>query len=208
MSPTETLKQEHRVIEIVLSCLDRLSSACSEGKPLDTQSASEAVDFFKVFADRCHHGKEEDLLFPMMESKGFSPEHGPTGVMRHEHELGRRSIQGMTEAIRDFSAGKSEAQQRFAEHAKSYSELLRQHIQKEDHCLFQMADQTLTPAEKEELSRGFARIETEHVGEGIHERYLELAHALAKRLGVTAGPTLQVATGGGCCSHPPHAPQA
>lgn len=105
MKPTEVLMQEHRVIELVLSCLDRMADNCDAGLPLDIEAATQAIDFFRVFADKCHHGKEEDLLFPLMEAKGFPRDGGPTGVMLHEHELGRRQVRSMEDAVKETSLG-------------------------------------------------------------------------------------------------------
>lgn len=98
MKPTELLMQEHRVIEQVLDCLEIMAQRANAGDKLDVESAKQAIDFFGNFADKCHHGKEEDCLFPLLEEKGFSREQGPTGVMLHEHEEGRRHVRGMAEA--------------------------------------------------------------------------------------------------------------
>ena len=100
MRPTEILMQEHRVIEQVLDCLDAIANKTESGEQLDQHSATQAIDFFANFADRCHHGKEEDCLFPMLEQKGFSREQGPTGVMLHEHEVGRQHVRGMSDVYR------------------------------------------------------------------------------------------------------------
>jgi hemerythrin-like domain-containing protein len=187
MKPTDVLMQEHRVIELVLSCLDRMADNCDAGHSLDVEAARQALDFFRVFADQCHHGKEEDLLFPFMEAKGFSREQGPTGVMLHEHELGRRHVRGMADALNEFSLGDLSGKLVFVEHARAFSALLRQHIQKEDHCLFRMADQALSDLEQDELSKSFNAVENEQLGRETHERYLKVAFALADRLGIPAG---------------------
>lgn len=184
MKPTEVLMQEHRVIELVLSCLDRMADNCAAGHPLDVEAASQAIDFFRVFADQCHHGKEEDLLFPLLEAKGFSREQGPTGVMLHEHELGRRHVRGMADALKEFTLGDLAGRLLFVEHARAFSTLLRQHIQKEDHCLFAMADQALTDAEQHELCRSFEAAEAAHADAATHCRYVQMAMALADRLAV------------------------
>ena len=98
MTPTDVLKQEHRVIEQVLACLAVLADRADAGR-LDPGDARQAIDFLQVFADRCHHAKEENVLFPRMEARGFSRERGPTGVMLHEHELGRQAIRAMLAAL-------------------------------------------------------------------------------------------------------------
>jgi hemerythrin-like domain-containing protein len=139
MNPTEILSGEHRIIEQVLDCLEKLAKDCAAQGRLDKAAAEQALDFFRNFADRCHHGKEETHLFPTMEAKGFPRQGGPTGVMLGEHEQGRAHIRAMAEAV-EGAAGESEAVTRFVTHAHGYVGLLRKHIEKEDHCLFAMAN--------------------------------------------------------------------
>jgi len=200
MRPTEMLMQEHRVIEQVLDCLEIMAERCEAAKELDLEPANQAVDFFRNFADGCHHGKEEDYLFPMLEQKGFSREEGPTGVMLHEHEEGRRHVRGMAEATSAVAAGNSSATADFVSHAQAFVQLLREHIHKEDHCLFQMADQTLSEQEQSQLLESFAHAEHDKMGPGTHEKYLDIAAALAKRYDVPCRVS-DSTSGAGCCGH-------
>ena len=105
MRATEILSQEHRVIEQVLSCLERMAQQCVVEGSLDGDSARRAIDFLRTFADQCHHGKEESHLFPALEAQGFSRDTGPTGVMLHEHEFGREHVGCMDRAIPAAAAG-------------------------------------------------------------------------------------------------------
>jgi hemerythrin-like domain-containing protein len=177
--------QEHRVIEQVIACLEEIANRCEAGYALDTTSAREAIDFFRVFADRCHHGKEEDLLFPLMEQKGFVREQGPTGVMLREHEAGRFHVRGMAGTIDRVASGDATARHAFVEHARSFAALLRQHILKEDHCLFPMADRALSASDQDSLSRSFAKVESDDLGPDMHQQYLTIAKRLAERFGIT-----------------------
>src|SRR5690606_27309072 len=151
MSPTEILMQEHRLIEPVLDCLEALTQRAEATGTLDVASATQALEFFSVFAGRCHHAKEEDCLFPLLEEQGSSREQGPTGVMLDEHEEGRRHVSGMAAAAKAVAAGNRESLNVFVSHSKAYIELLRLHIQKEDHCLFQMAEKVLRATDRENL---------------------------------------------------------
>ena len=56
MRPTEILSDEHRVIEQVLACLERIAEE-AETRTLDVAAARDVVTFVQNFADRCHHGK-------------------------------------------------------------------------------------------------------------------------------------------------------
>jgi hemerythrin-like domain-containing protein len=197
MRPTDLLSGEHRVIEQVLACLERLADGCAGGGRLDGASARKALEFFRHFADHCHHGKEEEHLFPMLEAHGFVRESGPTGVMRTEHEQGRLHLRGMAESLDGAAAGEAAAVRSFLLHARAYSTLLRQHIHKEDHILFPLANRALDAASQQELLESFGRVEAGHGG--AHEEYLRLADELADRFhipraGVASPPC-------GHCSH-------
>jgi hemerythrin-like domain-containing protein len=94
--PTQILSDEHRVIERVLTALEGLIKRPVGGSLDDWKKA---VDFFRTFADQCHHFKEEKVLFPAMEEHGIPSDGGPIGMMLTEHEEGRSYVRGMAAAI-------------------------------------------------------------------------------------------------------------
>lgn len=179
---TDVLKEEHRVIEGVLDCLEELARRATAAGRLDGAAAAEALDFFRHFADGCHHAKEERALFPALEAHGFSPL-GPTAVMRHEHEAGREYLRGLATHLDAAAAGDGAAVVCFARYAGCYAHMLRQHILKEDHCLFAMADRALGEDDQAGLLRDFERLEHDGPGDGEHQRYLEVARRLARQYG-------------------------
>lgn len=105
MKPTDELKDEHKVILRMLKILEKAAQNLEEGKEVKPEGFKKAVDFIRNFADRCHHGKEEDTLFPMMEKYGIPREGGPLGVMLYEHTLGRNYVKGMAEALEKYEKG-------------------------------------------------------------------------------------------------------
>ncbi len=197
MQPTEMLMSEHRVIEQVLSCLERIAGQAQQNEKLDGAAARDALDFFRNFADRCHHGKEERHLFPLMEAKGFPRQGGPTGVMLHEHDEGRAHIQAMHAVLEQAEAGAAAAVEQFVQHARAYVALLREHITKEDHCLFPMANRAFAPADQQRLLDAFTHVEHEQMGAGTHEHFLDLAQRLADKYGVPAAPVVACGCGHG-----------
>ena len=60
-----------------------------KGQDIPKDFFPRAVDFIRNFADRTHHGKEEDNLFPALEQHGMPRQGGPVGVMLDEHDQGR-----------------------------------------------------------------------------------------------------------------------
>ena len=179
MFATRQLRDEHAGILVVLDVLEHLANNLRQGTTVPIDHLAQLLDFLTTFADRCHHGKEEDLLFPALEQVGLPQDGGPIGVMLHEHTLGRAHIAGMREALAAMQAGHGAALA-FAEHALGYVALLRAHIDKENNVLFMMAERLLPPAVHEQLAQEFERVETERIGPGVHERYHAMIEAFRK----------------------------
>ena len=99
MKPTEELTKEHDAINVMLNIMDRISEKLENGEHVDAEHLEQILEFLRVFADKCHHGKEEDLLFPAMIDAGIPKEGGPIAVMLREHEIGRTHIRNMEEGI-------------------------------------------------------------------------------------------------------------
>lgn len=202
MQPSDILSSEHRVIEQVLDCLEKMIEQSDAKGKLPEQPARDAVAFFRMFADRCHHGKEEAHLFPAMEAKGFPRESGPTGMMLQEHEQGRTHVREMDAAIEGAAAGDAAALEAFAQHGCGYIRLLREHIEKEEHCLFSMANQAFTPEDQQALLAAFEKVESEEIGPDVHETYVAIANNLADRFGVARVAVDAVSDHKGCgCGH-------
>lgn len=182
MKATDILMEEHRIILNVLACLHSIVVEAEKGK-LNAESAKSAIDFFRNFADGCHHAKEEDRLFVVMHEHGFPRESGPIGVMLTEHEDGRRFVRGMARALDRASRGESEAINEFSENARDFIALLQAHIDKEDHVLFPMADQTLADEAANALLADFKKIESDAGGQR-HSDYIEVAKQLCDRYGI------------------------
>jgi hemerythrin-like domain-containing protein len=178
MKPTQELSNEHQAILLMIRILEKMSDRLEEGRQVDAGHLEKAVDFIKVFADKCHHGKEEDLLFPAMEKAGIPRTGGPLGVMLREHVMGRGFVKAMSEALAGIKKGDRKAVALFAENARNYGALLSQHIFKEDNVLYPMADGRLSSAEQDALEACFAEVEEKAVGHGKHEAY----HRLLKEL--------------------------
>lgn len=202
MQATSQLVNEHQVILRVLECLERMARAADARGTLDTASAGEALDFFSTFADRCHHGKEESVLFPTLEKKGLPQNVGPIAVMLADHEAGRDLVRSMKRSLADAKTSAPDNVKAFARAAHQYVGHLRDHIAKENEVLFPMAEGMLGEDGTRDVLRGFERVEHSDMESGAHERYLALAEGLCSRFGVEA--TASVQHGGGCCGHTPH----
>src|SRR5512143_3650038 len=159
MKPTAELGHEHQAILKMIRILGLMAGRLEAGTPVDPGDLDRAVDFIRVFADKCHHAKEEGHLFPEMEKAGIPRERGPIGVMLAENVEGRAFVAAMAGAIPAIRAGDRSAAAAFARAARGYGALLTQHIHKEDHVLYPMADARLTAQQQDALEACFADVE-------------------------------------------------
>lgn len=170
MTPTEQLKNEHQAVLSALEILEKICQKLEAREKVEPKHQEEILEFIKIFVDKCHHGKEEDLLFPAMEKAGIPKEQGPIGMMLIEHDMGRKFVGGMSENISN--------PEKFIENARGYIGLLRQHIEKENNILYQMADTHLSKDEDNVLLKEFDKLELERIGQGKHEEF----HKMLERL--------------------------
>jgi hemerythrin-like domain-containing protein len=171
MKATQVLRDEHEGILAMLAVVETAAKRLESGKEIPSDMMTNAVGFFRNFADKCHHGKEEDGLFPTLERFGVPKQGGPIGVMLAEHDQGRAFIRSLSDAADKYAKGDKTAAPALAQSTLGYVNLLRQHIAKENNVLFPMADQILADAEQDKLYAAFEHIEATRTGPGEHERY-------------------------------------
>ena len=185
----DELKHDHEAIVYALGILDRMGELAagagpaakgegSKGEGFNAGEALELVGFLKEFADTCHHGKEETILFPALVQAGIPDKGGPVGAMLQEHDLGRRLMRSMTAALSPTVKAAE-----FARVAAEYSAFLRQHIDKENGVLFPMGERLLAPARLEDIHARFQEHEEKVIGAGRHEEL----HAMLGKFGQKYG---------------------
>ena len=162
------LVAEHDAILAALRLLERLA-AHAQRHGHAAGETDELLGFFREFLDRCHHGKEETLLFPAMLAAGLASHGGFVAELHAEHVEGRARLAALAQAATPAA---------FAAAVADYAALLRAHIDKENAVFFPMAERLLGAATLAELQRGFAAHERQVLGAG---RHAEL-HALLQRL--------------------------
>ncbi len=174
----ETLMEEHRLIERVLGSLETFACEMESGGSAPRETLSGYAEFFSNFADKCHHGKEEDRLFALMAQNGFPTEHGPIGVMLADHQEGRGHVKALAALAGGSGPWSGEERIEAVRQARDYISMLRSHIIKEDNILYPMALQAIKGEQMDQLAESFEAFEHEVMGAGAHERF----HALAERL--------------------------
>lgn len=163
------LRKEHEGILLGLDILEQMIKTTGGRLETDFDDITDMLGFLKLFADKCHHGKEENLFFPILEETVISNKNNSIGELLREHDEGRQYIHHMTVATDSPFNEKS-----FVDAASDYILLLRNHIQKENNGIFNLADEKIPPAKQVELLESFEKFEAEVMGEGTHEKLHEL----------------------------------
>ncbi len=180
MKATDDLRHEHDAILFSLKILEEICRRIKTFQEVHAGDIDGLIDFYMVFVDKCHHGKEEVLLFPALEKAGIRRESGPIGVMLLEHDRGRELIKNMNLNMDGTESGIK----RFTEYADDYISLLKEHIEKENNILFTMGDDRLSENEQENLLEKFDDFEERVIGGGKYDDYHNLLTVLKNRYSI------------------------
>lgn len=164
---------EHEMIEramaVLKKCLEDLETATK--KPVQM---IRAMDFLLEFGDKVHNRKEEELLFPHMESKGIPVKGGPLGVMLMEHQAERELLGAMIMQAKSLRDSSDAERDEYRGKGLEYLKIRAEHIWKENDVLFKMGVKVTGDEDNKELLEGFARINTETYGGNAQEIFLQM----------------------------------
>jgi hemerythrin-like domain-containing protein len=172
MNPIEKLKSEHQVILKGIDLLEKGADKLEKGHNIAPEYFRKSIDFIRNYADKYHHAKEEDILFVRLGKAGFPTQAGPVAVMLQEHDQGRDLISAIETANDKYASGDTGAKIEIVRNARSYAQLLRQHIRKEDMVLYPMAENALGEDGIDQMQPEFDRVEREK--DGTEAKYLSV----------------------------------
>ncbi len=152
MGPTSILSEEHQNILKFINALIKESNLIKSSNKINKQFFERAIDFIKNYADKFHHAKEEDILFKEL-TNNPGMHCNPVQQMIYEHNLGREFVKGLEAALKQNNKLK------IVENALNYSDLLQQHIFKEDNILYPMANQVLPKKTQKSVLEKFKKIQ-------------------------------------------------
>jgi hemerythrin-like domain-containing protein len=178
MSGTADVRSEHMGVGRMLGVMDATERRARTGEPLDAGNLAQTIEFLRVFVDRCHHTKEEELLFPAIRAAKMTSAEKTIVILLADHAQGREAVARIAAAAQRLAEGDESASAELADVISGYTRLLHAHIRREENDCFDAADRELPIAVQDELAVGYERIERDVVGEGVHEGF----HALLDRL--------------------------
>lgn len=159
---------EHRLIERMIELLRRTLAEIKSGSRADPLFIDTAVDFMRMYADRTHHGKEEDILFRELEERPLSAaDRKMMDELVEEHIFARRNTKALVEANTRNKEGDAEASFEIAERLQSLVDFYPRHIEKEDKIFFPASRAYFSDEEEQKILARFWEFDRKM----IHEKY-------------------------------------
>jgi Uncharacterized conserved protein len=152
MLPIGPLMIEHRLIEKMIAVIKKEIARMEQQGKINPELIDLAVDFIRMYADRCHHGKEEDILFRDLNKKPLTGEHQQiVNELVEEHQQARKTVADLVEAKGRYLRGDPEALPLMLDRMKFLVDFYPKHIEKEDKHFFMPIMNYFTQAEKEAM---------------------------------------------------------
>jgi hemerythrin-like domain-containing protein len=159
---------EHRLIERMLAKIQDKLAQAEQTRTIDPLFVDVAVDFIRTYADRTHHGKEEDILFRELNNKGLSDvDRNVMDELIEEHIFGRSTTKALVEANTLYRNGDPSALEDIASCLRTLVEFYPRHIEKEDNIFFPASRAYFSEAEDQAMLAEFLDFDRKM----IHEKY-------------------------------------
>jgi hemerythrin-like domain-containing protein len=175
--------EEHKNILNLLTVIQNACCTILEGQEVDDGDFRNIIAFARNYADKHHHGKEEEILFSEM-----TKHLGQVGVnliqhgMLVEHDLGRLHISELEAALDQYrDTPKTLHKLNIVAEATGYAKLLKRHIDKEDQAVYTYAEKSLPEGvlrSVDERVKAFEAAAEEHK---TQETYLQILQELMKK---------------------------
>ena len=169
MQARAPLMIEHRLIEKMLNAVQRSLERIEKTQSIDPYFVDTAVDFIRVYADRTHHGKEEDIMFTELRGKHLSNEDRQLmNELIEDHIFSRNNTKALVEANMRYRMGDQSAFNEIRDRLKTFIDFYPIHIKKEDDIFFPSVRSYFSEEEEDQaMLAGFWEFDKKM----IHEKY-------------------------------------
>ena len=168
---------EHRLIERMISIIQDVLAQIESTQKVDPVFVDTAVDFIRTYADRTHHGKEEDILFRDLSKRALSAK--DQQVMKElieDHVFARRTTKALVESNTRYRNGDKSALGDIADKLRTHAQFYPKHIEKEDKVFFPASRAYFTDEEDQAMLAEFWEFDRRM----IHEKYRSVVEELEK----------------------------
>ena len=166
---------EHRLIERMITIIQNRLTLAEKTQKIDPLFIDQAVDFIRTYADRTHHGKEEDILFRDLKNKDLSDvDRRVMNELIEEHVFARSTTKALVEANTRYRNGDISVLGDIITYLQTLVNFYPIHIEKEDKVFFPASRAYFSEAEDQEMLREFLDFDQKM----IHEKYTHVADEL------------------------------
>ncbi|MCW4003300.1 MAG: hemerythrin domain-containing protein [Candidatus Bathyarchaeota archaeon] len=154
--PVDMLVIEHKLILQAVEKIKKEIGQIEAAKAANPNYLATAVDFFRTYADRFHHGKEEGILFRALSQRNLNETDQKVMMeLMIEHGVARRTVTALDNAKGEYIEGKQEALTHILDLLNTLVKLYPAHIEKEDAHFFYPSMAYFTEKEQNEMQTSF-----------------------------------------------------
>lgn len=173
--PVDVLVEEHRLILRAVDAIKKESEKIQRTKAANPIIITVAVDFFRTYADRFHHGKEEGILFSELSRKVLADaDREMMTELINEHAYARRTVTALDEAKEKYLAGDKRVLNEILDLLRKLVELYPSHIEKENKHFFYPSMNYFSAEEQQSMQSDFTFFNQDFTD----KRYKEIVDSL------------------------------
>jgi hemerythrin-like domain-containing protein len=170
MQPIGLLMKEHRLIERMIPLIEKTIQKSKETHKIDVKFITISIEFFRNYADKTHHGKEEDILFESLKKIQISMEHKKTmEQLIEDHKTSRAIIAELEDANSQYANGNESVIGIIQEKLRQLTILYPRHIEIEDKQFFFPIMDYFTRKESDDMIQQFFDFDKNMIHEYFHQ---------------------------------------
>ena len=177
MSAMDILKKEHKLIQRYLDNMSVAQDLLGVRETVPPSVIDNSIRFAKEFMNKTHHFKEEYVLFLKLAEKKGGDIDPQIVSLRDQHERSRSLVSKIKETLSGYKKGDEIAFSTLAENMGYYVTLENQHLYRENHVFYPMAEKLFSAEEMSSFDSEFEKID-EKQGKGTYEKGVELINAI------------------------------
>jgi len=181
LKPYGPLMAEHRIIEQMAALIKIEINKIEKEKSVDPHFINATVGFLRTYADRCHHGKEEDILFEALKKKKISKQHFETlQQLLEEHTIARETVKALINAKDSYVNGNKSALSDIKDNLSKLAELYPTHIELEDKHFFIEVMQYFNEKEQNKMVKDFWEFDRKMIHSEYKDKVVKLKEEIVK----------------------------
>ncbi len=129
------LQHDHRAIQNVMTAMSALADALDRGEDITREVLRDLTRFVDIFADRCHHDKEDKYLFPLLKKKDMPHIDDELHKLADDHQVGRAMAAQFERSAVAYLSHSPGSRRELARAMRHLAELYESHIEREERVL-------------------------------------------------------------------------